>query len=56
MTSWVERIGLYPLGFLPRVLGAVVIFSKCIASSNWFKVAEAFEYSALAALEASPCL
>ena len=54
MTSWAERTGLYPLGFLPRVLVAVVILSKCIASSSWFKVTDAFEYSDRAALVESP--
>ena len=56
MTSCVERTGLYPLGFLPRVLGAVVILSKYIASSSLLSVADAFEYSARAALVDSPCL
>jgi len=55
-TSLTVRTGVYPLGFLPRVLGAEVIFKMCIASSSWVRVADAFEYSALAALDDSPCL
>ena len=54
MTSSTDRNGKYPLGFLPRVLGAVVILSKCIASSSLLSVVDALEYSARAALVDSP--